>query len=358
MKLLHVIEDLGVGGIERLLEDLLPQLRNSGHDIEVLCLWQGGTIAERLQENGIRVHIAGVRSYWNPAQVSRVIRTIRDMKMDLVHAHGSFANVFMGLASLLPGFPPFVIQHHTLWTGGVFRRQVIAEKTAARRAARVLCVSQAAADSLTDAGIASREKVRVVYNGIVIDRFPVSAGTNRRRIICVGSLAPHKGHVILLEAFRRVMQSLLDVTLTLVGDGSERSRIEQEIERHSLRDHVQLTGIVEDVQGVLSSAGLFVFPSIEREGLGIAILEAMSSGLSVIASDCGGIREIVEHGVTGLLVPPGDARFLADAIIRLITDQDEADQLAAAGRALIESRFTIDSTCRELMSIYEEVLGG
>ncbi len=358
MRLLHVIEDLGVGGIERLLEDLLPRLRDSGHNVEVLCLWQGGVVAEKLKQNGFTVHLAGMQSYWNPGYVIRTSRLIRKLDVDLVHAHGSFANIFTGFASMLPGFPPLIIQHHTLWTGGVFRRQVLAEKGAGSKAARVLCVSHATADSLTNAGIVSREKIRVVQNGIEIDRFPVTEMSDRRRIISVGSLAPHKGHMVLLEAMGLVLQQCSDAFLTFIGDGSERSRIEERIEELDLQDHVRLEGIVDDVQGCLSSAGLFVFPSIEREGLGIASLEAMASGLPVVASDCGGISEVIEHGVTGVLVPPGDSRALAGAVIRLISDREEAERLAAAGRRRVEEHFTVEQTCRELLAVYEEVLSG
>ncbi|MFC1499621.1 glycosyltransferase family 4 protein [Candidatus Zixiibacteriota bacterium] len=358
MRLLHVIEDLGVGGIERLLEDILPRLRDAGHEVEVLCLWEGGTIAERLQENGIQVHIAGVRSYWHPGHVTRISRYIRKLHVDLVHAHGSFANIFMGFASRLPGFPPLVIQHHTLWTGGVVRRQVFAEKHAGRRAARVLCVSQATADSLTTTGIMQGEKTQVICNGIDIDRFPVLPASDRRRLISVGSLAPHKGHMVLLLAMEILLQRYPDALLTLVGDGPERARIEGRIEASGLQNHIRLEGIVDNVGILLGRAGLFVFPSIAREGLGIALLEAMSTGLPVIASDCGGIREVVEHEVTGLLVPPGNPEALADAIGRLIKDGEEAHRLAAAGRRRIEERFTVEQTCRELVVVYHEVQRG
>jgi len=358
MRLLHVIEDLGVGGIERLLENVLPRLRDFGHDVEVFCLWQGGAVAEKLKQDGFTVHLAGVQSYWNPGNVIRTSRSIRRLGVDLIHTHGSFANIFAGFAGMLPGFPPFIIQHHTIWTGGVFRRQVLAEKSAGRKAARVLCVSHATADSLTNAGIVSREKIRVVHNGIEIDRFPDTGASDRRRIISVGSLSPHKGHMVLLEAMGLVLQQCPDAFLTLVGDGSERIRIEERIKEFDLGDHVRLEGIVDDVQGCLSSAGLFVFPSIEREGLGIAALEAMASGLAVVASDCGGISEIVEQGVTGVLVPPGDPAALASAVIRLISDREEAGRLAAAGRRRVEEHFTIEQTCRELLAVYEEVLSG
>lgn len=356
MRLLHITQDLGVGGIERLLEGLLPRLRDLGHEVELFCLWGEGPIADSIREKGVNVSHLSLRSYWNPGQVYALHRKIRMAKPSLVHAHGSFANIFSGFSGRLPSSPPVLLHNHTQWMSRHPRRQVLAERWAARGAARVLCVSRAVADSVVGASLSPPQKVRVIYNGVDLDSYPLQERYTTDKLVCVGSLESHKGHDVLIRAMMIVREHMPGALLTLVGGGSRRAALENLAGELGLADAVEFTGVVTRVQDYLYDAGLFVLPSLEREGLGIALLEAMASGLPVIASQCGGVLEVIENGVSGLLVESGDSTALAMAIVQLMGDRELSDRLAAKGRARVEERFSLEKTCQALLSVYEEVL--
>ena len=357
MRLLHLIQDLGIGGTERLLEDLLPLLMDSGHEVGCCCISNEGPIAKSLRGKGVEVSTLGLHSYWNPIQVASMFRFIRRIQPDLVHSHGSFANVFSGLAAILPFFPPLILHNHTLWTPDHPRRQLILERWVAARSDRVLCVSKATAQSFIEAGIATAGKVEVVYNGIDLQRFPFNGKQGGNRIISVGSLAPHKGHDVLVRAMQEIRRDIPDATLTLVGDGTERTKLECLVDELGIREATQFVGEVNHVQKYLQDSSLFVLPSIKREGLGIALLEAMATGLAAVATDCGGIGEVVEHGVSGLLVSPGDPIELSEAVVRLLTEVELAYRMAVNGRKKVEEQFSLEKTCQSLLNIYEEVVG-
>jgi len=215
----------------------------------------------------------------------------------------------------------------------------------------------ATARSFLEAGIVSPTKVEVVYNGVDLERFPHSRAHEGNAIICVGSLAPHKGQDVLVRAMEKVREKVGEASLTLVGDGTQRAKLEDIVEELGLGGAVRFAGRIDDVHEYLRNSRLFVLPSVEREGLGIALLEAMATGLAAVATDCGGVGEIIEHEVNGLLVPQGEHLPLADAIVRLLKNERLASTLAAMGRKTVEERFDIETTCDKLVKIYEEVAG-
>lgn len=357
MRFLHIVEDLGIGGTERLLEGLLPRLKVHGHDVMVFSLWGEGPIAESLRKKGVEVRNQSLSNYWNPVQIAALNRSIRKLQPDIIHSHGSFANVFAGFAASLLRGVPLLIHHHTEWTGDHPWRQVFAEKWAAGRADRILSVSRAVARSVIEEGIGSERKVEVLYNGVDLQRFPFRKRSVGGGIVSVGSLVPHKGQEVLIRAMTDIRSRVPDSTLTIVGDGSERARLERLSDELDMKGAVRFTGRVADVGEYLSDADLFALPSLEREGLGISILEAMASGLPVVATECGGIVEIVENERNGLLVPPGDSAALSNALLRLMQERELSVRMAENARDRVEKEFTLEKMCTDLLDIYKGITG-
>ncbi len=354
MRLLHVIQDLGIGGTERLLEGLLPRLRQAGHEVFLFCLSNLGPLASSLQEAGIVVERLGLHSYWSPRQVLALRKAIERSGADLIHAHGSFANIMTGFACSLPVRRDYLIHHHTMWEDVHPHRQLLAERRVAHGALRVVCISQAVARSLWEAGIATPEETVVVLNGIDLERFPLSPFRTHPRIVSVGSLTLHKGHRFLLEAVGRLAGRWPGLEVVLVGEGPERPALTKQANRLGLAQWVRFTGALADVRRELVSGGIFVLPSVRREGLGIALLEAMAMGLPVVATRCGGIEEVVT-GESGLLVEPGDVPALAEAIETLLTDPARAERLAEVGRSRVAERFSLEHSVRDLLALYNEI---
>jgi glycosyltransferase involved in cell wall biosynthesis len=177
-------------------------------------------------------------------------------------------------------------------------------------------------------------------------------------VVSVGSLVENKGHRILIDAVRMLVPAYPSLRLLIVGDGPLRSALEEQVGRFKLSEHIKFTGIVKDIHSVLALADIFTLPTRYREGLSLAVLEAMQHGLAVIATRIGGIPEAVEHNRSGLLVPPGDAGALGDAIARLSADTKLRCAMGAEGRKRYEERFRAEQMVSQIESLYFRMTTG
>ena len=181
-------------------------------------------------------------------------------------------------------------------------------------------------------------------------------------ILFVGRLIDWKGVNILVSSMKKVRDTVRNARLVIVGDGPERKSLADRVKELGLEDSVTFTGQVSgmELKDYYSRASVFVLPSItvnnQTEGLGVVLLEAMASGVPVIGSNTGGIPDIIEDGVNGLLVQPGDPKALADAIIRIFEDRDLADRFREAGIKTVSERFSWDRIGDQFTMVYQEVL--
>lgn len=170
---------------------------------------------------------------------------------------------------------------------------------------------------------------------------------------CVANLHPYKGHRVLIEAFRQVRASQPRARLLLAGTGALESALREQA--RDLQDSVSFLGYCTDVRGVLEALDLYTQPSV-MEALGLAVLEASAMGIPVVASDVGGLPEVVQSDVTGLLVPPGDAAELAAAFSALLNDPQRRERLGRAGAEMVRAHFTRERMAAETCSVYERLL--
>ena len=228
-----------------------------------------------------------------------------------------------------------------------------------RAAHRVVANSTAAAGMLEDEGVPAA-KIMVISNGIDLDRFTRAAPappTGRTIIATVANLRPGKGHDVLLRAFAAVVSQVPDARLRLVGSGVLRAPLERLAADLGVARSIEFLGHCENVQDVLSASHLYAFPSW-TEAFPNGLIEGMAAGLPVVASGTGGMVELVEHGVNGLLVPPGDADALATALLALMRTPDLADRLGSAARSTIETRYSFDRMIREFDRLYGSASNG
>lgn len=231
-----------------------------------------------------------------------------------------------------------------------------------------LSISSAIRDELLRAGVPA-EKIIDLTNGVDLGRFtPVSAGEKQqlqqrlgfshgRNVVFSGRLAKGKGLESLLRAWRDVVKTVPDAHLTLVGSGQGFSlacedELKAYVEENQLGATVSFTGSVRNVEDYLRSADVFVFPS-ESEGLGLSLVEAMACGIACVATAVGGILDIVDDEINGLLVPVGDDQRLAGAIQRLLEDEQLANTFRVAGRQKIESHFDIDKIAVQYLQLVD-----
>ncbi len=235
---------------------------------------------------------------------------------------------------------------------------------------RLVTVCRAFAQELADSTGVSMEKISVQHNSIHRQssagpadvealRKRLGIGDDDRVVLSVGRLSREKGHFDLLEGFKRLRATKLELSLKLiiVGDGPERSRLEAAAESFGCKDRVIFAGQVGDVQPFYTIADVFALPS-HSEGSPNVLLEAMAANLAVVATAVGGVPEMVENNESALLVPPNDPRAIAAAIARLLSDTDLTQRLAKRAAALVDSRFTPESYTRSLVEIYSRVIEG
>jgi glycosyltransferase involved in cell wall biosynthesis len=204
----------------------------------------------------------------------------------------------------------------------------------------------------------------MIYNGVDLERYDHQEPCCTLRddygmepgsqiVGVVARLEPEKGHPTLIDAWPLVLRSVPDAYLLIVGEGSRRDDLERQVRELRIAHRVVFTGRRDDVPGVTAALDVAVLPSY-REAQGLTILEAMALSRPVVASNVGGIPEMIQDGVTGLLVPPGDPTALAGAIVRLLEDHSLADTLGRAGHDLVHDRFCIELMVKAIEEIYDE----
>jgi len=291
---------------------------------------------------------------------------------DLLHGHGLRGAWIAALAARLAR-KPCVFTAHNLAPPNPGRLARTLLHVTARRAAAIIAISQAVADSLAPYGI-DTARIVLIPNGIDLRPFdrqsesarhppahledfrfsilhPAIENRKTKIVASVGRLAPEKGFDVLIEAAPRVLARLPEVGFILAGEGPERPRLEERIRKHGLGERFWLPGFVSDVPGLLTSADVVAVPS-RSEGQGLVALEAMAARKPVVVSRVGGLVETVEAGVTGLLVPPDDPATLADALISLLEDEAARQRLGAAGRARVKERYTVDRMVEATVALY------
>lgn len=360
LSVVHIVEDLKTGGLERVLATIVEGLDRERYAVSVWCISRGGAVADELQAKGIDVYIAGMRHSRDLRTFAALCRHLRDRHVDILHAHGYTATTLGRLSGLIAGVPILFVHQHSNYVN-YNRKQLLVERIFGSFTDKVVCCSNAVAEFVVRSEKIAPHKVVTVYNGI--NALPVEAGgvpagtdiaSGTTVVGCVASLTPHKGHRYLLEAAKIVLDRVPGTRFLLVGDGPLRGELEQYAAQLGISSNVRFTGQQLSVGPLLSGMDVVVLPSDEREGLGIALIEAMAMGKPVIGTSIGGIPEVVQDRMNGLIVPPKDVAALASAICLIITDRPLARRMGENGRAAFETKFTSQQMIAQIDRLYQE----
>jgi glycosyltransferase involved in cell wall biosynthesis len=336
------------------------------YDTSVWCVTRGGETATELSEKGIDVKILGISSYRNPLNTFKLTRLLKAARPDIVHTHGYFASVIGRFAARRAGIPVLLAHvHSTYWE--YKKRHLLIERKLSRFTQKIICCSRAVENFVKYTEKITDNKTIVIYNGVDEERFfPLKSPTFLRAelgmdeetavIGTVSSLTPHKGHEFLVQAASLVLGTFPSTKFLIVGDGPLRKRLENQVKDLNIHPAVIFTGTRKDIAEMLSLMDVFALPSHTREGLGIAIIEAMAAERPVVATDIGGIPEAVNHGETGLLVPPGDPEALSKAIIELLQNPKKAEEMGEKGRARVKEKFTTKKMLSEIENVYQSLV--
>jgi glycosyltransferase involved in cell wall biosynthesis len=357
-RVLHVVKVAGISGAENHLLLLLPALRERGWDVAAVMLHDGEPGAEdfaaRLEADGVPVERVGLPRAFDPRAFTRILRRARRGRPDVLHTHLVHAD-FHGLpAGRLARVPVLVSTKHGFNAFRDRKAFAIADRTVASLADVHVAISAGLARYLAESEGFDAASFEVVHYGIEARAEPPPL-PGAPRLAIVGRLIPIKGHDVLLRAVARARERLPGLTLEIAGDGELEAELRATATRLGLDDAVTFLGRVAPVDPVLERAEVVVVPSF-GEGFGMVALEAMERGRPVIASDVGGLPEIVDEGRTGMLVPPGDVEALARAIAELADDPARAAAMGEAGRTRALAEFSQDRCTERIAALYGTAL--
>jgi glycosyltransferase involved in cell wall biosynthesis len=371
MRVLHIQKCSGIGGSERHLLDLLPELGQRGHDVHVVLLATPGAerLAEALGEFSIPCDLISAGPHLNPVLVARLTQTIRRLRPHVVHTHLIHADVHGQVAARLAGVRSAVTVHGT--SESIRRQPVRAVAATAGRLARLtIAISQHAANFALEVGLTTKDRIRVVHYGVETSKWETTSrernsARNELRLqesdVAVGiasRLIPLKGHDFLIESFADARRANSSVVLLVAGEGPLRKRLERDAAVKLPAASYRFLGFVPDMRSFMAACDLLVLPTMPElgEGFGLAALEAMAAGRPVIATDIASLPEIVVANETGLLVDPRDRSALVRALVQLASDPAQRASLGHAAQQRARDRFSLAAMIDETERVYEDVV--
>jgi glycosyltransferase involved in cell wall biosynthesis len=357
--ILHVQKVAGISGSEAHLLSLLPGLRARGWDVRMLMLHEdepgAWDFARELEARGVPLDAIRVRADVDPLAFFRLIAYLVRRRPALLHTHLIHAEWYALLAGAVARVPVrFTTKHgfnefREAPYFGVFDRAV------ASLAHVHIAISRGLARYLEDVEGFDRESFEIVHYGIEPNGRPKAYGGRKPKLLCVGRLIPIKGHIVLLRAFAEAREELPGLQLEIAGRGPLEPALKALARELKIDDAVTFLGYVSPIQKAIENAAIVVVPSM-GEGFGMVALESMERARPVIAAEIGGLGELVRDGETGLLVPPGEAEPLRDAIVQLAGDLPLARRMGEAGRRRALSRFLQRACTERTELLYEGAL--
>jgi glycosyltransferase involved in cell wall biosynthesis len=360
-KILYFITKSDIGGAQSNLLDLLKAFSS---DFQIyLAVGKMGPLADDATKLGIPIFVIpdltrNVQIFQDIQATRQCITLIQKLRPDLIHAHSSKAGIVARVAAKLCGVPVVFTAHGWGFSPGTPKsRRIIAwlaEKLLAPISSRIICVSESDRQLAIRFGVGHSKLLNTVHLGLY--NTPVTLAhpvVSPPRLIMVARFNEQKDQATLLKAIAQLPEFLGHVDL--VGSGPSLEACKFLANSLGISQKVSFLGDRRDVPDLLSQSQIFILAT-HYEGLPISILEAMRSGLPIIGSAVNGIPEEVEHGVTGLVVPPRDPVALADAIRLLVESPGLRQQMGKAGRQKFEREFTIDRMIKETGEIYAELL--
>lgn len=358
---MFAIEDLGIGGAERVVFSLARGLDRTHFRVHVTCLRKPGALARDLDEHVDGLYVLGKRGKIDLAMLNRFVNLLRGKRIDVLNTHLVTANTWGRIAARLAGTPVVIATEHSAdaWKGPVLKT---IDRILVRLSDRVVAVSNGVKDFYTKTVGLPGHKIEVIHNGIDAASWKRPGCRNKTRtslgirpdalvIGTIGRLIEDKAHLDLLRAAVLVE----DVEVVIAGSGPMMETLRRKARELGIADRTHLLGTRSDVREILEALEVFVLPS-KREGFPVCVLEAFAVGVPVVATRVGGVGEVVTAGESGLLVPYGDVPALASAIERTLGDSDLVLDLTVNARRLVEKRFTEASMVRQTGDLFMRLL--
>ena len=368
VRILHISSAQAPGGGERHLADLANALVAREHDVYAAVRPDSPLIGELSQLPPENIATFPLRNALDAQSARHLARFVRRHEIEIVHAHMARDYPLAAYATRRNSATRLIITRHVLFPLNRLHTITLS------RVARVIAVSEAVARQLRAQGLAPRERIVVVPNGVDIQRFDNALLQFDRAEFCrqwkipencllagtVGEIKSLKGHEDFLRAAARILRRFPNAQFLIAGADTSRTKehraaLTELIAKLDLGKHVHLFGWLDDIAQFYCALDVFVSAS-QTESFGLAIVEAMACGTAVVATATEGAKEIIENGETGLLVAVGDVEALADTVTSLIDNADEQHRIGMFARETARERFSLERMVDETEKIYQETL--
>jgi len=355
LKILYVDTDRVWRGGQEQLFSLMLGIRDRQHQVW-LAAPSDSSLNGKAQQSGIETFSFNQRNELSPWAFSQLWNILRQQDFDIIHLNTPRPIILGGLASKLCGIPLRVCSRRVNFP----LRSPLSRLKYNWMQESVVTVSVSIRRTLIDGGVRP-DLIKVIYEGVDLDwvdsqQAPAADIVNSGLVVgTVAHLSPEKGHCTLLEAAAQVVSRVPDVRFVVVGSGVLMSSLKKRIQELGIQKRFTFTGFRSDSEVLMKSFDIFCLPSLS-EGLSSAILVAMASSLPVIATQVGGIPELVIDGETGILVPPNDADQLAVGLCKVLESPELRRKMGCSGRQRIEEKFTLERKLNETENLYLSLL--
>ncbi len=358
MRVLHIDEQLTWRGGEQQAYWLMQGLLSNGFEVYAIGKKNSEFINRLKQSPSIKIFTLPLKSEFDLYSAWKIAQITKDNKIDIIHAHTSHAHSIALLSTFFHPIPKIIVSRRVSFPPA----KNILSTWKYNKIDLIIPVSYYVAKILKENGI-PEHKIKVVRSSIDLSHINIppysknelEINENTRVLFNAGALVPHKDHITLLNAFAKVREFFPDTLLLIAGSGPLLMNIQSEIEKLNLTQHVRLLGHRNDVPRLTKMADLYVSSSWS-EGLGTSVLEALACEKPVVATEAGGVSEMVISHETGLLVPNKNPNVLAEAIIYMLSHPEEAKIMAKKGRKHVEDNFTVQRMVEETISVYQKLI--
>lgn len=363
MKILHVIQTSGPGGAEGMLINLLGALSNYATKYShVAALLKPGWLYQKLKDEGTDIRILDSGKSYDFKLIRSLLSLIKKERINLVHSHLCDTNFYASVAAKIAGIPHIATEHGDIHhQGKEWSHLRIKYWVLSLLSDYIVSVSEYTRNKLLEKMPWASPKYRIIYNGIPMDGFDskdpqlrADLGLQNDDIVIgnVANLYPVKGQSYLIQAMKEVVSEYPEARLLIVGRGEMEHRLKQQVRQLGLEKHIKFLGFRKDVPDLLKLMDIFVLSSI-TEGFPLSLVEAMATGLPVVATDVGGIREVYELGADIRLTKTEDSHSSAQAIKELIRERNFKSQ---RNHELARRYFSVENMVKNYVALYDSLL--
>lgn len=351
IKVLHIVLGLQVGGLEKFVLDLIDNYP-ADMQVVIVCLEGNGELGQ--QRDDLEIYEIHKSSGLSLNAIWQLFSLARHCKIDLIHTHNPAPHFYGALAGSLLRIPVVHTKHGRNYPAD--KKKVWQNRFSSFLTNRIVAVSRDAAEVCLSVEKIPASKVSVILNGIDTTKFHPkekihAAKPGKVLVGIVARLSVEKDHQTLLLACKLLAEDITGFHLNIIGDGPLRESLEKMVRQLGIESVISFCGMRHDVPEQLRDLDIFVLSST-TEGISLTLLEAMATGLPIVATNVGGNPEVVVDGETGFIVPSKNPRELADKLLRLIADEDLRRQMGERGRKRVEEHFGIKETVRQYQELY------